>query len=58
MPNDFSVEIHNFLSAKILEAEKRLAEIEDPVVRGRLEELLWIRGYLQENIDLQNYTYF
>ena len=58
MPNDFSIEIHDFLSARIAEAEAWLIEKEDPFVRGRLKELLWIRGYLQENFDLKNYTYF
>lgn len=58
MPNDFSIEIHNFLSAKILEAEQRLAEGDDPFVRGRLAEFLWIRSYLQENFDLKNFVYY
>jgi hypothetical protein len=26
--------------------------------RGQLEELQWIRRYLQENIDLKNFVYF
>lgn len=58
MPNDFSIEIHKFLSASILEAEKRLAANDDPFYRGRLMELLWIRNYLQENFDLKNFVYF
>jgi len=56
MPNDFSIEIHDFLSARIAEAEARLAKKEEPFLRGRLRELLWIRSYLQENFDLKNYT--
>ncbi len=61
MPNDFSVEIHTYLSAKILEAERE-AKLGDQVTsayaRGKLEELQWIRKYLQENIDLKNYIYY
>jgi hypothetical protein len=41
-----------------LEAEQRLAEGDDPFVRGRLAELLWIRSYLQENFDLKNFVYY
>lgn len=61
MPNEFSVEIHNHLSQKILEAEKA-AKIGDEkataFARGQLEELQWIRQYLQENIDLKNFVYY
>lgn len=58
MPNDFSIEIHSFLSSKIEEAEQHLAKGDDPWWRGRLMELLWVRAYLQENFDLKNFVYF
>ncbi|MBU1565168.1 MAG: hypothetical protein KJ630_06025 [Proteobacteria bacterium] len=61
MPNDFSVEIHNYLSLKILEAEKavKIGNQDDSAhARGRLEELQWIRKYLQDNIDLKNFVYY
>ena len=61
MPNDFSVEIHKYLSDKILVAEQE-AKLGDQdtsaYARGKLEELQWIRHYLQENIDLKNFIYY
>ena len=61
MPNEFSVEIHKYLSQKILEA-KQAEKLDDQDAaahaRGQLEELQWIRKYLQENIDLKNFVYY
>ncbi|MDK9709042.1 MAG: hypothetical protein OEL83_18525 [Desulforhopalus sp.] len=61
MPNEFSVEIHKHLSQKILAAEQA-AKADDAktaaYARGQLEELRWIRKYLQENIDLKNFIYY
>ena len=61
MPNEFSVEIHNHLSQKILEVEKAVRigdETAAAFAQGQLVELLWIRKYLQENIDLKNFVYY
>ena len=60
MPNEFSVEIHNYLTLKIIEAEKALASKDEHSshYRGQLEELYWIRKYLEENIDLKNFKYY
>jgi hypothetical protein len=61
MPNEFSVEIHNHLSQKILEAEQATKigdEKAAAFARGQLVELHWIRKYLQENIDLKNFVYY
>jgi hypothetical protein len=61
MPNDFSVVIHNYLKDKILEAEETAKNADDHLAahaRGKLEELLWIRRYLKENIDLKNFIYY
>jgi len=60
MPNEFSVEIHNYLTLKIVEAEKAIARKDErsSFYRGQLEELYWIRTYLQGNIDLKNFTYY
>jgi hypothetical protein len=60
MPNEFSVEIHDYLSQKIAEAKKAIAKNDDrsSFYRGQLEELLWIRKYLKENVDLKNFTYY
>ncbi len=61
MPNDYSVEIHKYLSNKIAEAEHAVQLGDEDTAahaRGQLEELRWIRRYLQENIDLKNFVYF
>lgn len=60
MPNEFSVEIHNYLSQKILEAEEALARRDghSSYYQGQLEELHWLRRYLKENIDLKNSIYY
>ena len=61
MPNEFSVEIHDYLTQKITEAENALARKECNLLRyfqGQLEELHRIRAYLKENIDLKNFTYY
>jgi hypothetical protein len=61
MPNDYSVEIHKYLSDKIREAEQAVKLDNQQTAahaRGQLEELQWIRRYLQENIDLKNFVYY
>ncbi len=61
MPNDYSVAIHKYLSDKILEAEQAIKLGDQDTAahaRGQLEELQWIRRYLQENIDLKNFVYY
>ncbi len=61
MPNDYSIEVHKYLSDKIAEAERALKLGDQDIAahaRGQLEELQWIRRYLQENIDLKNFTYY
>lgn len=60
MPNEFSVEIHNYLTQKITEAQKAIADKNEkaPFFQGQLDELSRIREYLQENIDLKNFTYY
>ena len=60
MPNEFSVEIHNYLTQKITQAQEAVALENDQSAfyQGQLEELLRIREYLKENIDLKNFTYF
>jgi hypothetical protein len=60
MPNEFSVEIHNYLTQKITEAQKAIAykDEQSPFYQGQLDELLKIRKYLKENIDLKNFTYY
>ena len=60
MPNEFSVEIHNYLTLKITEAEEAVARKDErsSFYRGQLEELYWIRRYLKENVDLKDFTYY
>ncbi len=60
MPNEFSVEIHNYLTQKITEARKAVAEKNEKssFYQGQLDELYRIREYLKENIDLKNFTYY
>jgi hypothetical protein len=60
MPNEYSIEIHRYLKEKIAEAEKIIEKsvMKDPNAQGQLDELLWIRKYLSDNIDLKNFTYY
>ena len=60
MANEYSIDIHRYLSAKITEAEALIQDsVEDsPEPRGQLEELLSIRKYLSDNIDLKDFTYY
>lgn len=60
MPNDYSIEIHRYLSKKIAENEEhlRLNGHNAPFHQGQLDELRWIREYLAEHIDLKNFTYY
>ncbi len=60
MPNEYSIEIHRYLNHKIAEAEKIIEEngVKKSNVQGQLDELLWIREYLSNNIDLKNFTYY
>lgn len=58
--NEYSIEIHKYLSAKIAEAETLIAASAEgnPKSQGALEELLWLREYLSNNIDLKDFTYY
>jgi len=60
MPNEYSVEIHNFLSKEIAEIMKKQEENHNQpyYLEGRLAELQWLRKYLEKHIDLKNYTYY
>ena len=60
MPNEYSIEIHQYLNRKIAEAQKIIEEngLENPNAQGQLDELLWIREYLSKNIDLKGFTYY
>ncbi len=65
MPHAFSVEIHNYLSNKILLLEKnqrKAIQEEDMVLHsyyeGQLLELTSMRQYLTEHFDLKTQKYY
>lgn len=60
MANEYSVEIHNYLTEKIAEAEKFIEEnvVNNENTQGQIKELLWIRDYLRNNIDLKDFIYY
>jgi hypothetical protein len=60
MPNEYSVEIHNYLSQKISDALKSIEKNDgsSPLHQGQLEELYWIREYLRKNVDLKDFPYY
>ena len=65
MTNQYSIEIHNYISDKIktAEDEKKLAENRNdlPLKRyyaGQLQELFEIREYLARTIDLKTERYY
>jgi hypothetical protein len=65
MPNEYSIEIHNYISEQIRLHERKAKESAGSsnsngkhYSLGRLNELQWIRGYLADNIDLKEFTYY
>ena len=65
MPHIFSVEIHAYLSVKIEEAEgekkEAIADRDESQQRhfeGELLELVEMRKYLTDNIDLKTQKYY
>ncbi len=61
MPNEYSIEIHDFLSDKLKELECEQStqkDLEKASTAGKIDEIKWVRQYLKENIDLKNYTYY
>ena len=65
MPHIFSVEIHEYLSCKIEQAEnKRKQAVATNMydlqqrLEGELSELVAMRKYLDENIDLKTQKYY
>ena len=60
MPNEYSIEIHQYLNEKIAEAEKLIEEsaVESSHYQGQIEELRWLRKYLSDNIDLKDFSYY
>lgn len=65
MPNEYSVELHNFITDKISSAAQHLAGAKEnnnsemqSYWGGQLEELAWLRSYLKAHVDLNNFVYY
>jgi hypothetical protein len=60
MPNEYSVEIHKYISEKIRETEILLDKngADTQYNQGKIDELLWLREYLSNNIDLKDFKYY
>lgn len=60
MPNEYSIKIHDYLTARIAEAERAVArgDRDAPFYRGQLVELHRLRDYLRENVDLKDFNYY
>jgi len=63
MPNEYSIEIHNYITEQISVHEQKARETvssqaEKQCCLGRLHELRWIRSYLAEHIDLKDFPYY
>jgi hypothetical protein len=65
MANAYLVDIHSFVSEKIIESEKAIRSAEDggdlqsqQFYNGRLFELMLFRKYLSDNFNLVTQFYF
>lgn len=61
MPNEFSVQIHDFLSAKrqhLLNQKSNDKTTEVEFINGQLQEIDWLRDYLKVNFDLKDFRYY
>ena len=65
MANEYSVEIHNFITSNIASASDNLEKSlktgdqkEQAYWQGQLDELTWIRKYLKEHMDLKDFIYY
>ncbi len=65
MPNEYSVQFHDFITSEMENAQAHLAEAEQAgdnlelsYWSGKLEELIWLRAYLKEHVDLKGFTYY
>ncbi len=63
MPNEYSIEIHSYITEQISIHEQKVREADSGnddrnYSLGRLNELRWIRGYLAEHIDLKDFKYY
>ena len=65
MPNEYSVQFHDFITAKLADARQRLSEAEQAgdeqtqaYWNGQLEELVWLRAHLKKHVDLKEFIYY
>jgi hypothetical protein len=65
MPNEYAVDIHNWITEKIKVARRQIASSEAADKReelgywnGQLEELLWLRDYFKQQVDLKGFEYY
>ena len=65
MPNEYSVQFHDFITTEIENARTLRSEAEQAgddqnlsYWSGQLEELNWLRAYLKEHVDLKDFTYY
>ena len=65
MPNDYSVQLHGFITEKIQTADQHLADAKENGAtemqsywNGQLEELAWLRAYLKAHVDLKGFVYY
>ena len=65
MTNEFSVFIHNYISDKIATTEKNIQHAEKKndiesisYFKGQLKELISIRQFMAEKIDLKTQKYY
>lgn len=65
MPNEYSVQFHDFITAQIDTARLQLDqavqagdEQSQSYWNGQLEELAWLRSYLKQHVDLKGFVYY
>lgn len=59
MVNQYSIEVHNFITSLINKTQEDLDNSHrNEFNQGRLDELVWIREYLSEHIDLKEFNYY
>ncbi len=65
MPNEYSVQFHDFITARIDTARLQFDqavqagdEQSQSYWNGQLEELAWLRSYLKQHVDLKGFVYY
>ena len=65
MANEYLIEIHNFISKKIVCAQNRIDEVKannelesQRFYEGELKEWHYLRAYLTQKVDLKTQKYF